>query len=112
MSAQACLIGFGPFNKSLVKYRDYPEDWYNDVKEETDVIVHFFNCHSTGQSRKLAGIFNSNLTDFNTHKIIDIKNVNLNETLSRSEIEVKEKAIIGFKKCINAGFVFFFQPNC
>ncbi len=145
MSAQACLIGFGPFNKSLAKYMDYPEDWYNDVKEGTDVIVSFFHCNTTNTSmdypedwyndvkegtdvivsffhrnttntsRELAEIFNSNLTDFNTHKIIDLKkyDIDLKEILLLGiGKEEWKKDIIRFKKCIEAGFVFFFQPNC
>jgi len=115
MGMDACVIGIGPFSHGLVKYMDYPSEYYEEVPEGAAVFVTFFQCNATFPSRLLAqalGIedcwdFEKHPFDRNSGREIDWE---LLQELQEGS-EWGEEEIEGFKVCFDAGFKFFYLPN-
>lgn len=69
MGKNSRLIAIGPFKKNLVKYLDYPADFYDDTKEGAIIVTSFGACPSSRTSEELARSCGIKLWDFNSHKL-------------------------------------------
>ena len=69
MGMDACVLAVGPFGDKVRDMLDYPEDYYEDVKDGAIVTKHLFTCNTTDQSKQLAAALGIDAWNFNTHNI-------------------------------------------
>ena len=118
MGAEAQIIGFGPFKKEYLEcdLLPYPDDYYEDVKEGTIVIVEFCRCNTSEQSRLLAEACGAQLGDFNTHFLGRGEGILMHELdwmIENAGIaEWGEDDVYSLDRLVKTGeFRFFLQPH-
>jgi hypothetical protein len=118
MGADSRIIGFGPFKKEFIgmDLLPYPDNYYNDVKEGTIIIVEFCGCNTTAQSENLAYACGADLHDFNTHYLERGKGIQIYELHNMVEFagiaEWTDQDVRNLDYLVNTRlFRFFLQPN-
>lgn len=107
MGMSAEIMAMGPFSRSIVRYLEYPEDFYKDTREGVVVLRRLFTVYEgSGTSRKLATCFGIEAWDFNQHHL-DPMRVDL-DTI-REMFDVRD--VCAFLALRDAGFQFYFIPN-
>jgi len=115
MGMNADVLCIGKFRKETAKYLDYPEEDYNDTKDDSIVTSHLFNCNTADASRKLASALGiDDPYNFSLHRINSIKQVNLNDLVDLSE-QVGEwdpyEEYNHLRVLLEKDFLCLFQPN-
>lgn len=70
MGLESYVVAIGKF-KDLKELGllDYPDDFYDTVKDEEEILVNLFFQNTTSSSRDLAQLLGCEPFDFSTHKI-------------------------------------------
>lgn len=113
MGMYAEILAIGPFSQDIIKYLEYPADFYKNTKKGVPIVIHLFGiAEGSSISREFASYLGvSDPWDFNEHKL-DYGNFNI-EGL-REFVEIYDEysndldALIEFSK---HGFEFYFLPN-
>jgi|SRR3972149_9829238 len=111
MSSNSYIVGIGKFSKDINECMPYPADGYDNVIDNMLVIVEFFHCSGTDESKVLAKILGiTDFWDFSQHCISENK-VNLSDLLNFLQDIDNIDEYGKFKRLLNKGFIFFFVPN-
>lgn len=113
MGLCAEVLAIGPFSKSIVKYLEYPSEFYSNTKEGSRIIEHLFGIiEGSSLSREFAGYLGvTDVWNFNQHKL-DPKKFNKESLLEfvslYNEYKKDLEALFAFEQL---GFEFHFLPN-
>jgi len=113
MGMNAELFAIGKFQKKIVDCLDYPENYYECVKENTKIATLVHVCPTRGTSEDLFAAFGTEPWDFGSHWLGKLDEKIKDERLLSSlrDAGLDEDEISALKRLANAGFRFFLMPN-
>lgn len=104
MSMSSDILAIGPFDRSLIEYYEYPEDFYKKTNNGVRLIEYVLVGADTAHSKQLAECFGIEPYDFNQHELDPFK-VNL-EKLKKI---VEPREYDSFIALRDAGYSFQFM---
>ena len=67
MGAELRVIAFGPFDKKITHFLEYPYGWYDSVPDGKKVVTCVVKTITRSSSEEVAECFGAKLFDFGTH---------------------------------------------
>jgi len=109
MGMDAELLAIGKFSKDIVWFLEYPDHFYSDVPEGSNIITRVCTCATSMESELLAEALGISPWKFEEHCNIDGANVvDLNKLDEAMEDSSQLANFIGLH---DAGFQFYYMPN-
>ena len=112
MGMDACILCIGPYKKELVRFLDYPADFYGETTKGAMVTSTLLPCDTTRQSVKLAKALGIHPWNFDKHWIKSPNQINwkaLHELEESCSWDLEN--IDGLRAFFENKFIVLFMPN-